>query len=86
MSIFKRDFNIDELINITPAGLVVADFNKIRDSLSMLNKKIYGNEIDMSGESPDVQYLTSIALIINNILQLTQYAYKNMDPSTAEGK
>ena len=86
MSIFKRDFNIDELINITPAGLVVADFNKIRDSLIMLNKKIYGNEIDMSGESPDVQYLTSIALIINNILQLTQYAYKNMDPSTAEGR
>ena len=86
MSIFNREFQIDDLINISSAGLVVADFNKIRESLINLNKTIYGNDIDMSGESPDVQYITSIALIINNILQLTQFAYKNMDPATAEGK
>ena len=78
MSIFNREFQIDDLINISSAGLVVADFSKIRESLINLNKTIYGNDIDMSGESPDVQYITSIALIINNILQLTQYAYKNI--------
>lgn len=86
MSIFNREFQIDDLINISSAGLIVADFNKIREILINLNKTIYGNDIDMSGESPDVQYITSIALIINNILQLTQFAYKNIDPATAEGK
>ena len=86
MSIFKREFDINELIQLSSSGLIVADFNKIRDVLITLNKKIYGNDIDMSAESPDVQYLITIALIINNILQLTQYAYLNMDPNTAEGK
>lgn len=80
-----NSYSIHNLIQLTGSGVSVADYAEIRDTLIAEFKKIYGTDIDISPASADGQYVNEIALIINNILQMTKHAYSQLNPNTATG-
>lgn len=76
---------MQNLINLTGAGLNVATFTEIRAALIDEYKNIYGSDIDLSTGSADGVYVNNQALIINNLLNVIQVLYNNLDVNTANG-
>lgn len=81
----SRQITNPEFITLTTAGLKVADFTQIRDSLISFYKSTYGQDIDVSTASADGVFVNNLALIINNILQSIKTMYVNFDPNSATG-
>lgn len=81
----SRQITNSEFITLTTAGLKVADFTQIRDSLISFYKSTYGQDIDVSTASADGVFINNLALIINNILQSIKTMYVNFDPNSATG-
>lgn len=86
MAIFESNIDYTKLIQLTNGTLRVASFVEIRDALIKRFKEIYGSDIDISSASADGQYVNSVALIINNILQTIKLGFNQLDPSEATGE
>src|SRR5690554_2816667 len=78
--------NYLDLISYGKNGIVVADYNKIREVLVNRFKAIYGSDIDLSSTSADGQWIEEQALFINNMLQMIKQMYSNLDPREATGE
>ncbi len=78
--------NYLDLINFTNRGIVVADYNKIRQVLTARFKAIYGSDIDLSSTSADGQWIEEQCLFINNMLQTIKQLYSSIDPRYATGE
>ena len=86
MAIFDSNINYQNLIQITGGTIRIASFVEIRDALTQQFKNIYGSDIDVSSATADGQYINSLALILNNILQTVKFAFDSLDPAVATGK
>lgn len=75
-----------DLIKFTSNGIEVKSYNKIREKFVERYKAIYGSDIDVSSTSADGQWIEELSLLHNNILQLIQLMYSNLDPRTATGE
>ncbi len=78
--------NYLDLISYGKNGIVVGDYNKIREVLVNRFKAIYGSDIDLSSTSADGQWIEEQALFINNMLQMIKQMYSNLDPREATGE
>ena len=76
---------LKNLIQFNNGGVVVANYPEIKNVLVNVFKNIYGTDIDISDASADGQYVHSIALLINNILQLVNTSYLQLNPASATG-
>lgn len=81
----ERRFNIGNFCKLTAGGLQVAEFVDIRDALITRYKEVYGTDIDLSTASADGVFVNDLAIIINNILQVMNSMYSNLDVNTASG-
>lgn len=86
MAIFESNIDYTKLIQLVNGTLRVASFVEIRDALIKRFKEIYGSDIDVSSASADGQYINSIALMINNILQTIKIGFNQLNPSEATGE
>lgn len=86
MAIFDTDLDYTKLIQFTEGTLQLASFVQIRNALIQRMKDIYGNDIDVSPASADGQYINSIALLVNNIMQTLKKGNESLDPSVATGR
>lgn len=80
-----RQFQIGNFIRLASAGMEVAEFVDIRDSIINRYKAVYGSDIDLSTGSADGIFVNDMSLIINNILQVMKSLYSNLDVDTASG-
>lgn len=79
------EVDISDFIQITSAGVKIADYVQVRAALIKRYKEVYGSDIDVSTASADGIYISNLALIINNILQSVKTMYGNLDINTANG-
>lgn len=77
---------IEELITFNQNGLVTASYVQIREALTAKYKEIYGTDIDVSTASADGQYVSSLSLVIYNMLESIKKMYTSLDPNVANGK
>lgn len=81
----ERKFEIGNLVRLTNAGMEVAEFVDIRETIIKRYKEVYGSDIDLSTASADGVFINDLSLIINNILQVMKSLYSNLDVATASG-
>ena len=81
----ERKFEIGNFVRLTNAGMEVAEFVDIRETIIKRYKKVYGSDIDLSTASADGVFINDLSLIINNILQVMKSLYSNLDVDTASG-
>ena len=86
MAMFDSNIDYTKFIQFNGGTLRVATFVEIRDALVRRHKEIFGNDIDTSTASADGQFITEIALILNNIVNTFSYAFDSLDPAVATGK
>lgn len=70
---------------ITANGLQVKSLQEIIDALTAAWLSIYGDDIDVSPNSPDGQMINNVAQQVADTLQLVQQVYSSMDPNQAIG-
>lgn len=85
MSYKTNNFTIATLIHFTKDGVVVADYQEIRQTITDAFKNIYGRDIDLSSASADGVYVQTLCLMISNILQSFKQYYAQLDVRTASG-
>ena len=85
MSYKTNNFTIATLIHFTKDGVVVADYQEIRQTITDAFKNIYGRDIDLSSASADGIYVQTLCLMISNILQSFKQYYAQLDVRTASG-
>lgn len=85
-ALVNKIYTLGNLVSFSNAGLTVASFVDIKKTLISRFKQLYGEDVDVSDASADGQYITEIALLINNVLQTLNTLYANLDPSVASGK
>lgn len=78
-------YTMSNLVEFSANGLSIASFVDIKQTLVKNYKQIYGEDIDVSDASVDGQYITSVALMINSLLQALNQMYASLDPSVASG-
>lgn len=71
---------------IDEAGLHIASYNDIRDSLLENMKQIFGQDIYLENDSQDYQMISAFALMLYDIQQALLLAYNNNSTATAIGK
>lgn len=81
----ERNFEIGNFVRLTNAGMEVAEFVDIRETIIKRYKEVYGSDIDLSTASADGVFINDLSLIINNILQVMKSLYSNLDVDTASG-
>lgn len=81
----ERKFEIGNFVRLTNAGMEVAEFVDIRETIIKRYKEVYGSDIDLSTASADGVFVNDLSLIINNILQVMKSLYSNLDVDTASG-
>lgn len=86
MAIFNTDLDYTQLIQFTNGTLQLGSFVQIRNALVKRMKELYGNDIDVSPASADGQYINSLALMFNNILQTIRKGNDSLDPAAATGR
>lgn len=77
---------LDQIIQFTPNGVIIATFVQIRAALVNKFRDIYGNDIDLSDATADGQFINAVALVFSNIANTIDYAYKSINPAEATGK
>lgn len=70
---------------IDASGLHIPTYTEIRDSLIEDAKTIFGQDIYLEPDSQDYQYISAVALKINDAFLVAQLAYNSRGPSTAIG-
>lgn len=70
---------------ITAAGLSVPVFNDIQSALLSSYQSIYGATTYLGNDSSDFQWITAVALKLNDNMGLCQLAYNARSPLTAIG-
>lgn len=70
---------------INEKGFQADSFTDILESLSNQLKAIYGQDIDLSQDTPDGQYVAIDAKIISDLQDLALYIYNSFDPDFAQG-
>jgi uncharacterized phage protein gp47/JayE len=70
---------------ITAAGLIVPSFTDIQNALIEAYQSIYGSTTYLGNDSADYQWVSSIALKLNDNCGLCQLAYNARSPLTAIG-
>lgn len=80
-----RTFNVGNFCRLGAGGLEIAEFVDIREAIINRYKEVYGSDIDLSTASADGVFVNDISLIINNILQVMQQLYSNLNVETASG-
>lgn len=75
----------ENLIKITPQGVVVASESEVLGMLIDEFKLLYGDDIDVSTATADGQYIYNLALMICNILNSFKTFYSNWNINTAQG-
>lgn len=70
---------------INEKGFQADSFTDILESLSNQLKAIYGQDIDLSQDTPDGQYVAIDAKIISDLQDLALYVYNSFDPDFAQG-
>lgn len=71
---------------IDEAGLHLASYHDIRDSLMEDMKRIFGQDIYLENDSQDYQLISAFALMLYDTQQALLLAYNNNSPATAVGK
>lgn len=82
----NNDVDINEFIQFTQGGIVIAEFTQIRDALINRYKYAYGSDLDLSTGTADGLFINDLALIISNILQGYKNLYASLDVNTANGE
>lgn len=70
---------------ITAAGLSVPSFNDILSSLTSTYQTIYGASTYLGNDAADFQWISAVALKLNDAMGLCQLAYNARSPLTAIG-
>jgi uncharacterized phage protein gp47/JayE len=70
---------------ITAAGLSVPQFSDIQESLLTSYQSIYGTSTYLGNDSADYQWISAVALKLNDSMNLCQLAYNARSPLTAIG-
>lgn len=86
MAIKQDNRTFINLIQLTGAGMYIADYPAIKRALVTKYKEIYGEDIDLTNTTADGVFVETLTLMINNILQDVKYLYSNLDIRTASGK
>lgn len=86
MGIFDLEYNFDELIRTTSAGVEVSNFVQIREAITRKYKEIFGNDIDTDSTTGDGQYIMMLALMLYNGYYGVFNLNQNIDPASAKGK
>lgn len=81
----ERKFEIGNFVRLASAGMEVAEFVDIRETIIKRYKEVYGSDIDLSTASADGVFINDMSLIMNNILQVMKSLYSNLDIDTASG-
>lgn len=80
-----RQIDISEFIQLTSAGLVVANYSQIQSAIIRRYKDTYGDDIDVSSSTADGVFINNISLMVNNMLQAFKQMYANLDVNSASG-
>lgn len=86
MALIQDNRGFASLIQMTGAGLNIADYPAIKRALIEKYKEIYGSDIDLANTTADGVFVETLALMIFNILQNVKFLYSNLDIRTASGK
>jgi uncharacterized phage protein gp47/JayE len=70
---------------ITAAGLSLPVFNDIQSAILSAFQSIYGSTTYLGNDSADYQWISALALKLNDNMQLCQLAYNARSPLTAIG-
>lgn len=70
---------------INQNGFQADSFTEILESLSDKLRAIYGQDIDLSQDTPDGQYVAIDAKMISDLQDLALYIYNSFDPDFAQG-
>lgn len=81
----EKNFNVGNFCRLGARGLEIAEFVDIREAIIARYKEVYGSDIDLSTASADGVFVNDVSLIINNILQIMQQLYSNLNIETASG-
>jgi len=72
-------------MTINENGFQADSFTEILESLSDQLKAIYGQDIDLSQDAPDGQYVAIDAKVISDLQDLALYIYNSFDPDFSQG-
>lgn len=86
MALIQDNRAFASLIQLSGAGLRIADYPTIKKALVEKYKEIYGSDIDLANTTADGVFVETLALMIFNILQNVKFLYSNLDIRTASGK
>lgn len=81
----NKSYTLGNLVSFDSDGLSIASFVDIKKALIDRQRQLYGYDIDVSDASADGQWITEIALLINNTLQALNNLYANLNPAVAQG-
>lgn len=70
---------------INENGFQSDSFTEILESISNQLKAIYGQDIDLSQDTPDGQFVAIDAKVISDLQDLALYVYNSFDPDFAQG-
>ena len=86
MGLFDVKYNFNNLIRTSSAGVEVSSFVQVKNAITERYKEIYGNDIDVSTETADGQFIMMLALMMYNGYSSVMYLNQMLDPATATGK
>lgn len=85
-ALVDKVYTLGNLMTFDSNGLSIASFVDIKRTLINRKRELYGVDIDVSDASADGQWITEIALLINNTFQCFNALYADLNPATAQGK
>lgn len=80
------EINWNEFLRFSGNGVSVATYAEIYKALVLRFKDIWGEDIDLSSASADGVFVSTYALVINNVLQSFKSFYESLNVNTATGK
>lgn len=86
MGLFDVKYNFNNLIRTSSAGVEVSSFVQVKNAITERYKEIYGNDIDVSTETADGQFIMMLSLMLYNGYSSVMYLNQMLDPASANGK
>ena len=86
MGLFDVKYNFNNLIRTSSAGVEVSSFVQVKSAITERYKEIYGNDIDVSTETADGQFIMMLSLMLYNGYSSVMYLNQMLDPASANGK
>jgi uncharacterized phage protein gp47/JayE len=72
-------------LQITPSGITISDTSEVRERIVAGFKTIWGNDLDVSPETPQGQLIDSITAIIDDKNAQLMFTLNQFDPEKNEG-